>query len=61
MHDRDTEESANIRRFSRYQRLLHDIKDAETEAQAHGRLDWALRQPLAGRHHRATDGARRAA
>ena len=39
MHERDTEESANIRRFSRYQRLLHDIKDAETEAQAHCRLE----------------------
>ena len=61
MHDPDTEELANIRRFSRFQRLLHDIEDAETEAQAHCRLEWALQQLLAERHHRGIDGMRGAA
>jgi len=61
MHDQDTEESANIRRFSRFQRLLHDIRDAETEAQAYCRLEWALQQLLADRHQRAIDGMREAA
>ena len=61
MHDPDTEESANIRRCSRFQRRLHDIKDAETEAQARCRLECALQQLLADPHHQAFGGRRRAA
>lgn len=61
MNDRDLEESANIRRYIRFQSLLHDIRDAETEAEAYRRLESALRQPVATRHPQADGGARRAA
>ena len=61
MNDRDLDESATIRRYVRLQCLLHDIRDAEAEAEAYRRLEWALRQPVATRHPQAESPARRAA
>ena len=61
MNDRDLDESASIRRYIRLQCLLHDIRDAEAEAEAYRRLEWALRQPVTTRHPQADDAVRRAA
>lgn len=61
MNDRDLEESANIRRYIRFQCLLHDIRDAETEVEAYRRLEWALRQPVTTRRPQTDGAARRAA
>ena len=61
MNDRDTDESANIRRYVRFQCLLHDIRDAEAEAEAYSRLDLALRHLVAIRRPQADGAVRRAA
>jgi hypothetical protein len=61
MNDRDLDESANIRRYVRLQCLLHDIRDAQAEAEAYHRLEVALQQPVATRHPQADAAVRRAA
>ena len=39
----ETEEFGNILRFRRFEQLWQDIAEAEREAEAAARLEWALR------------------